>query len=120
MTFEELSEISRQTGPLFRNHPLYHFEEKLLNLLSGKDGERMRHELEHEAMLQHFGLPQEEVKQQLSHLDGIPNRAWHILLHCRYWKDNGLNSNLLTELDSQHPEINLDAIPLPRATGERK
>lgn len=116
MTFEELS-IGADVAKLTAEHPFYKFERITLDLLKeGRD-----HPEEHTAMLKLWGLPTEENDKyggNLTVLNGIKNRSWHILLHYKYWNDAKINTNLVEELLNEHPEINLDNIPLPSVKGE--
>ena len=111
MTFEELS-IKADVAKLEEDHPFYKYEYVVIDhLRSERD-----HPLEHSAMVSHWGLPVDDRDKyggQLTVLNGVKNRAWHILLHYRYWNEVGINTEMVEELLLAHPEINLGDIPLP-------
>lgn len=111
MTFEELS-IGADVPKLTPEHPFYKFERATLDKLKeGRD-----HPEEHTAMLKSWNLPTKDNDKyggQMTVLNGVKNRSWHILLHYKFWKEQGLNSEMVAELEAEHPEINLKDIPLP-------
>jgi len=111
MTFEELS-INADVAKLQPDHPFYKFERITLDLL--KEGSK--HPEEHTEMLKLWGLPTEDNNKyggKLTVLNGIKNRTWHILLHYKFWNETNINKELVDELLNEHPEINLDELPLP-------
>lgn len=120
MTYEQLIENAWQSGPLSQNHVLFPFEDKLYQKLKGNNAERAIHDQEHRDMLDHWNVPFGlEVEFELSYLEEKRhNRVWHMLLHFKYWKEIGINDDVLKELNEAHPELDLDEVPLPRVIGE--
>jgi len=111
MTFEELS-IGADVAKLQPDHPFYKFERITLKHLA----EGRKHPEEHTAMLKFWNLPTNENDKyggNLTVLNGVKNRSWHILLHYKFWHEAGINSELVEELLEEHPELKLEEIPLP-------
>lgn len=119
MTYKDLLDLAWHSGQLNKSHPMFNYEDKLLSVLSGTVGERAKHDQEHRDMLNHWNIPfNDEVTFELSHIDGKPNRVWHMMLHFKYWNEKNINEELLKQLNEDYPEVNLDDVPLPRVTGE--
>jgi len=114
MTFEDLSKNSEKSR-LGKDHPFYKFEQVVLTTLSAEE-----HQKEHIEMLKSFNMPESADYECLNDFEEKPNRVYHLLLHYKYWKMVGIHNNLIDELYNTHPEIHLDAIPLPRVKGDKK
>lgn len=109
MTFEEL--VVKDVGQMPAGHPAHYLEKVIKReLLPKKD----IHDAEHGDMLESWGLPRDvDYATVLSTRNGYADRFWHICLHLRYWKENGLNESTVTEFESRFPEVKLESIPLP-------
>lgn len=110
MAFEQL--VVKDLKNLPEGHPAWYMEGVIKRDLLPK---KVAHDAEHDAMLAHWGLPTDvDYDEVLSTRNGNYDRMWHIALHLRYWKEKGLNSNVVEEFESKFPLVNLLEIPLPK------
>jgi hypothetical protein len=107
-----LEDLKSEGSTLPEGHPAHYLEYVIKHELLGK---KPVHDAEHVAMLKSWGYEFEENGDYtiLNVRDGRADRMWHIALHLRYWKEQGLNTKYVEEFESKFPEINLEEIPLP-------
>jgi hypothetical protein len=110
----EIYKHPKDTGfKLLQGHPLYWMEEVIEKELGYVSD---RHNDEHEAMMEHFGIKFRNVSPLNGPLqsNGLYSnrREFHCLLHLRFWKDKGLHEGYVKK--AEDCGYNLNEIDLPK------
>jgi hypothetical protein len=116
MTFEEL--VVRDKPQLPTDHPFYYLESELKEKLLPK---KHIHDAEHDKMLLKWGCKVEHTSKLTIKIDdaGIAyaDRMYHILLHLRFWKDEGEHMDYVNRFE-QESGLNLDEVELPKPSSK--
>lgn len=95
-------------------HPLYWLEDIVqFKVWSDETKRNEEHVAEHDAMKKHWNLSETTALRfpPPPHKTGN-NRAYHILLHLKYWKEVGMNLDVVAKYEEQGLD-KLEEVPVP-------
>jgi hypothetical protein len=95
------------------SHPLYWLEEMITNHTPWEDNSSVEHNKEHAAMQKSWGLQEDSnLIYDPEATEIVGNRCYHILLHLKYWKEEGIRLDIVKRYEDMNL-TKLEDIPVP-------